>query len=321
MSEDVIVDDARLANNANSENSLVLDQKIKNKNKLEAILFATGRFCEPDELIKHVNVKDKRELKKILKELQKEYEDRHSALKIIDQDGEYKMVVRDEHLEDIREILSNMELSKAVLETLAVIAWKKTIMQSDVIKVRGNSAYEHIRELEDLGFLTRIKEGVSKKITLTEKFYEYFNLGGEDLTNKMRREQQERLRILEEEVKRRKEEEDRIKEEEKQLKLQERQEIIEQKKQEMGISDGQTTLVEVVDKDNNDLGPLENNTNSEVEVVEDEPKVEVIDEIGENVGELENHTNPKVELINDFDEDEPKVEIIKEDEEKTSEEE
>lgn len=219
---------------------------LDKKKKIEAILFATGRFCELDELVKFVSCKDKRELKKILHEIQKEYDDRRSPIRIIEQDDEFKMVIRDQYLEIIRNVLSNMEISKAVLETLAIIAWKKTILQSDVIKIRGNSAYEHIRELEDLDFITSIKEGVSRKLTLTQKFYDYFNLGGEDMTNKMRREEQERLKMLEEEVKKKEEEERRIREEERQKKILERQSEIEKKKIALGIADKQKTIVQSV---------------------------------------------------------------------------
>jgi len=220
----------------NEELPLLSGQEAKQK--LEAILFATGRFCEVEELLKYVKVKDKKELRKLLLELQKTYDERECALKIIEQDDEFKMVVRDLYLNDIRTVLSNMEISKAVLETLAIIAWKKSIIQSDVIKIRGNSAYE----LEELGFVTAIKEGVSKKLTLTEKFYDYFNLGGEELTNKMRREQQDKLRVLEEEMKKKEEEQRKIFEEEQRLKYEERKEHIEEKKKTLGISDGQQTL-------------------------------------------------------------------------------
>ncbi|MFA6089012.1 MAG: SMC-Scp complex subunit ScpB [Candidatus Woesearchaeota archaeon] len=225
--------------------SIIDDDRNKIK-RLEAILFATGRFCEVDELIKYVSVKDRRELKKLLHTLQDEYNKREGAVKIIEVDNEFKMVVKDEYLEDIRKALSNMEISKAVLETLAVIAWKKSIIQSDVIKVRGNAAYEHIKELEDTNFVTSVKEGLSKKLTLTEKFYEYFNLGGEDLTNKMRREEQERLRILEEEIKKKDEEERKLKEEDKLKKIADRRGEIEKKKIALGIVDGQKKVNESV---------------------------------------------------------------------------
>jgi segregation and condensation protein B len=229
------------------ENEEFLQKNKDDRRKmLEAILFATGRFCELDELLKFVTCKDKRELKKILHELQKEYEERNGAIKIIELDNEFKMVVHDNYLEVIRNVLSNMEISKAVLETLAIIAWKKSIIQSDVIKIRGNSAYEHIKELEDLDFITSVKEGVSKRLSLTQKFYDYFNLGGEDLTNKMRREEQERLKILEEEVKRKEEDERKIKEEDEKKRIAQRQEIIDKKKIEMGLSEGQKTLTESV---------------------------------------------------------------------------
>ena len=69
-----------------------------------------------------------------------------------------------------------------VLETLAVIAWQAPILQSEVVNIRQNKAYEHISELIELGFIKKEPEGRSYRISLTEKFFEYFDVeGGKDI--------------------------------------------------------------------------------------------------------------------------------------------
>jgi seryl-tRNA synthetase len=62
------------------------------------------------------------------------------------------------------------------METLAVIAWKYPVLQADVVKIRHNKAYDHLRQLEELGFIMRVKFGRTNKLTLTQKFFEYFDL-------------------------------------------------------------------------------------------------------------------------------------------------
>ena len=76
------------------------------------------------------------------------------------------------------------ELKTAVLRTLAVIAIKKKILQSDLILLRGSSAYEHIKELLDKKFIQkrRQRDGRSFWLSLSEKFYQTFAVSNEFLT-------------------------------------------------------------------------------------------------------------------------------------------
>jgi len=62
---------------------------------------------------------------------------------------------------------------------LAVIAWRHPVLQSEVIKIRTNKAYDHIKHLEELGFLTKKKKGRTCEIKLSEKFFRYFDLPDE----------------------------------------------------------------------------------------------------------------------------------------------
>ena len=96
-------------------------------------------------------------------------------LKIINQDSTWRMAVKDEHIETVQDV-AQPEISKAVLETLAYIAHKKSIRQADVVRIRSNKAYGHIKELVENGFLESKKDGASKKLCPTRKFYEYFKL-------------------------------------------------------------------------------------------------------------------------------------------------
>jgi len=49
-------------------------------------------------------------------------------------------------------------------------------MQSDVIRIRTNKAYDHIGELEKMGFLSKERHGRSYILKLSQKFYDYFDL-------------------------------------------------------------------------------------------------------------------------------------------------
>jgi len=145
------------------------------KNQAEAILFSCGRKIEVEEMAK-LTKSNEASVKKALKQLKKDYESRDSPIMLIEEGVAWKMTVKEAYLKTVRKITPYMEFSKTLIETLAVVAWKQPILQSDVIKVRTNKAYEHIAELEKMGFLAKEKHGRSFLLKLSQKFYDYFDL-------------------------------------------------------------------------------------------------------------------------------------------------
>src|SRR3989344_1209142 len=93
----------------------------------------------------------------------------------------WPVTIREQFLPLVRNIVTETELSKTIMETLAVIAFKYPIKQSDLIKIRTNKAYDHLKELEQMGYITRQKHGRTNLIKLTQKFFEYFDLPQEKL--------------------------------------------------------------------------------------------------------------------------------------------
>ncbi|MFW5990835.1 MAG: SMC-Scp complex subunit ScpB [Candidatus Nanoarchaeia archaeon] len=145
------------------------------RNQIEALLFSAGRMMNPEELSKLTGHK-KEDVEKLAKGLKEHYNNLNSSIMIIEEGDGWKMTVRESYLPLVRNINPHTELSKTVMETLAVIAWKSPVLQSTVIKLRTNKAYDHINELEELGFLTREKYGRTFMLKLTQKFFEYFDL-------------------------------------------------------------------------------------------------------------------------------------------------
>lgn len=150
------------------------------KQKIEAILFAAGRTVTLQELCKLCRVKDPAEIQQTVEVLKQELQQRNSPLFITAEVDGWKMTVGEKHLTVVREITPHTELSKAFLETLAVIAWKQPILQAEVIKIRTSGAYEHIAELLKLGFINKNRQGRSYALKVTGKFFEYFDLPGHE---------------------------------------------------------------------------------------------------------------------------------------------
>ena len=145
------------------------------KNQVEAILFALGKNIHIEEICKLVGA-DKKKVKKALKELYDDYEKREGAIMLTGSEDVWKFNIREKYLYLVKDLISETDLERPTMETLSVIAFKQPALQSDVIKKRGVGAYEHIKELEEAAFITRERWGRSKRIRLTPKFYEYFEL-------------------------------------------------------------------------------------------------------------------------------------------------
>lgn len=152
------------------------------KNRIEAVLFAIGDKVIIDEIRRLVKAPDTIVVESALKELAEEYEKRDAPLKIMNEATFWKITVKEKYLDIVRRIVPKTELSKTMIETLALIAWKNPVKQSEIVEMRTNKAYQHINELIEAGFVTRIKKGRTFLLKLTEKFFDYFDIkGNEDI--------------------------------------------------------------------------------------------------------------------------------------------
>lgn len=148
--------------------------ELENLKKIEAALFISGRFMSLQELIALTEI-NPIILKKILADLQDKY--KNSGITIVQQENSWKMDVAENYLEMVNRLATgSSEFSKAEQETLATIAYKSPIKQSVIIKIRGNKAYDHIKNFTELGLIIKKKMGHTAELSLSDKFYEYFSL-------------------------------------------------------------------------------------------------------------------------------------------------
>ena len=117
------------------------------RHELEALLFATGKALKPEDIAKLTG----KEVKVVLDELAKLrswYSQQDSALIVHETPHGWKLTTKDEYHEITKKVVADTELPFPEMETLAVIAYKNPVLQSDVIKVRGACAYDQIATLE-----------------------------------------------------------------------------------------------------------------------------------------------------------------------------
>lgn len=146
-----------------------------NSMKVEAVLFAVGKEITSERIASLCSISVE-EVETIMNTLERDYGQRNHSLKIEKRDRGWKLTVRDEFVPLVSSIVESTELGGPLTQTLAVIAWKYPIVQSEVIKLRGTSAYEHMKQLEEQGFVVKEKYQRTFKVKLTPKFFEYFDL-------------------------------------------------------------------------------------------------------------------------------------------------
>jgi segregation and condensation protein B len=151
---------------------------------VESLLFALGRRTTVEELARILRIRDNEKILEALKELQQLYGQKAGPIVVLEQDGGWKMTVADEHLPLVRRVVSKTELPKGVMETLAILAYKAPMLQSDLIKIRTNKAYDHLAMLDAHGYITREKAGRTKRIKLAKRFFDYFDIPEENLKSR-----------------------------------------------------------------------------------------------------------------------------------------
>ncbi|WP_024544756.1 SMC-Scp complex subunit ScpB [Picosynechococcus sp. NKBG15041c] len=117
-----------------------------------------------------------------LLELMDDYAHRDSALEVVETPAGYSLQLR----ESCQALVTNLiptELSVGAQRTLAAIALKSPILQTELIELRGSGAYQHIQDLLAQGFIKRRRqqEGRSYWLEVSDKFHQYFEFDAADL--------------------------------------------------------------------------------------------------------------------------------------------
>jgi segregation and condensation protein B len=154
---------------------------------LEAILYLKGRPLSLQELAAIAGV-DAATAELGLITLMADYAHRDTALEIR-QDGQHYGLQLRESLAELVQNLVPVDLSTAALRTLATIALKKRILQSELVDLRGSGAYDHIKELLSQNFIERRRQsdGRSYWLSLSEKFHRTFAVKAEERQPQPRR--------------------------------------------------------------------------------------------------------------------------------------
>lgn len=133
-------------------------EKKKYEAIVEAILFTMGESVELEKIAEAIEL-DKKETKKIIKNLMKHYEDPSIGLQIIELDGAYQMCTKSEMYEYLIRIAKQPKrhaLTEVLLETLSIIAYKQPITRVEIEKIRGVSCDHAVSKLMEYNLVCEL---------------------------------------------------------------------------------------------------------------------------------------------------------------------
>ena len=142
------------------------------KSLIEAALFMSASPLDMNKLSKIAGVNSLGYLKGTLLELRDEYEGR--GFHLVESPQGWSFAVDARFADKVSSLTPHADLSDGAKRTLALIAYKEPMPQSEVVKVQGSQCYSYIRDLSERGLVRVEKHGRSKVLSLTKEFERYF---------------------------------------------------------------------------------------------------------------------------------------------------
>jgi segregation and condensation protein B len=152
------------------------------KNIIESLLFVAEDPLSIDRIKKVVAPAETKEIRQAVEELKSDYEARKGGFFLNRVAGGYQIRTRPEYNEWIKRLIQPkpLRLSKAALETLAIIAYKQPTMRSDIELIRGVDCGGVLRALLERNFIRVLgrKEIAGRPLiyATTKRFLEVFDL-------------------------------------------------------------------------------------------------------------------------------------------------
>ncbi|MGQ9843781.1 MAG: SMC-Scp complex subunit ScpB [Spirochaetota bacterium] len=149
---------------------------------VEAILFVSAQPVPLQFFTRQLGI-DATQAKIIIDSLIDEYEDRDKGIKIVEISGGYQFVTNPKFANQLRQVMNYKKketLSKGMMETLAIIAYKQPIMLAEIEELRGVSSRMIVAALMRKNLIKPVgRKDVPGRPLLygtTDEFLRYFGL-------------------------------------------------------------------------------------------------------------------------------------------------
>jgi len=151
--------------------------------RIEAVLFLAREPLSTRKLANLAKLADGTEARTLIRQLRRRYDQRSSALQVVDVAGGVQLLTRPQLADWIRRLHGGpeeMRLSAPALETLSVVAYRQPVVRAEIEAIRGVQCGEILRVLMERDLLRIV--GRSEELGrpflygTTKKFLQLFGL-------------------------------------------------------------------------------------------------------------------------------------------------
>ena len=145
--------------------------------ELEAILYASGRPVSLTSLVAYLRLDSEMEVSNLIRMLSEAYDRDGSPLEVAEvTGGRVVLQLKPNFNKQARRFSMKPILTAGPLRTLSYVAYNQPVEQREVASARGSQAYKHLRALENMGLISRKKDGRNTLISTTPDFADYLGL-------------------------------------------------------------------------------------------------------------------------------------------------
>lgn len=148
----------------------------KKKSRLEAALYLSEEPVNREEIADILDLGSMGYVDMLIEEYEEDLEKEERGLELVETPEGYELKVKQNHLEHVSHLAPHQDLNEGELRTLSLIAYNSPVEQADIVEIRGNRAYTHVKELVSRGFVSKEKDGRTAILETTQHFLDYFNL-------------------------------------------------------------------------------------------------------------------------------------------------
>jgi segregation and condensation protein B len=143
--------------------------------RVEAVLFAAGKPLSVKELTETLHATDHRPVQKAIKRLARTYEQRQTALEVRRVGDRFALQLRGEFVPAAHAV-TPVDMAPRTLKALTLIAYHQPLVQSRLVRMIGETAYDEVQRLRDVGLIHAEPKGSTLELTTTRSFAETFGI-------------------------------------------------------------------------------------------------------------------------------------------------
>jgi segregation and condensation protein B len=143
--------------------------------QVEAVLFASGKPLAVKEIADALGLDDYRPVQRAVRTLEQTYGNRQSALEVRRVGDRYALQLQEKFVPTVHSV-TPVEMTSRTLRALTLIAYHQPILQSHLVRMIGDVAYEEVQHLRGIGLIHTEPKGSTLELTTTRRFAEYFGI-------------------------------------------------------------------------------------------------------------------------------------------------